>query len=257
MPRSPRPSRCYWSPSDRRRATRQSTSTAHSCAARRPPLGQLLVRGPVPARVVQPRLLPACRHPREPAARRRSRRRVVDPLRLDHAARMGRTGALAEPGVRGLRGGPALHGPLQLLARLRGHARHRPSAPGQPHLACGAAGGAHARVQPARLPVPLPAARLDPRRAAPADRVVGRSRRCRGRAGRISRRSSCGCSGRTASTRFTASTSPQSWASRLPGSCWRGALATERSWWHSSASGPPGASSPRWSARRSGTTGHA
>ena len=51
-------------------------------AARRPALGQLLVRGPVPARLVQPRLLPAGSVAREPAARRSeppSRRRSSSP----------------------------------------------------------------------------------------------------------------------------------------------------------------------------------
>ena len=126
---------------------------------RRRGLGQPLVRRPVPARLVLAPLLPPGGARRERPPRHPGRRRLGGALRRGRDARVGRRRALARPRVRPARGRAAVHRDVQLRARARRRARLPAAAPAAAAVARGRRGGAHARLQPARVRVPLRRAR--------------------------------------------------------------------------------------------------
>ena len=115
-------------------------------------LEQLLVRGPLQLRHLQPPLLPAGGRARDPPARGRDGRDRHARLRRPGLAGMGPAGALVEPDVRGRLGGDRPLRRLPVRARRRTRPARALGAPGAAAVALRRARRADRRREPDRVP---------------------------------------------------------------------------------------------------------
>src|SRR5215203_6797717 len=116
-------------------------------------LEQLLVRGPLQLRHLQPPVLPACSAARDPAARGCDSLDLRACLRRPALAGVGRVHALVESHLRGGVGRDRLLGGISVRARGRAGSARALVASGPQAWPFRAAGGPHARCEPAGLPV--------------------------------------------------------------------------------------------------------
>ena len=151
-------------------------------ARRRARVGHVLVRGPLPARRLQPPVLLPGGARRQRPRRARLRGCFGRALRLTGGAGVGGGRALARACVRGRRLRPALHGDVSIRGRARRRSRRAEGAPARAAVDGDRPRRADARALAARLPLSLPGRRRGvPRAASPAG--PGRGRTGRGAAG--------------------------------------------------------------------------